>query len=173
MNRNEEIEILKKRMVEKDLQIEDLLGMLLDTHKENIQLKNKLNEKNGEEIPLAEFCCLEGVSPFSNNFMYQNGNKTRQYKGWQCNFPHSQCWKRTTWENLGVDFDKPLEIIIKAIAPKKLDIHNCQKSIIDQVFGDSRTLGLDDNLIQRATIERIGDCEDFNEGKIYYYIRNI
>lgn len=173
MNRNEEIEILKKRMVQKDLQIEDLLGMLLDTHKENIQLKNKLNERNGEEIPLSEFCCLEGVSPFSNNFMYHNGCKTQAYKGWQCNFEHSKCWKREVWENLGVDFDKPLEIIIKAIAPKKLDIHNCQKSVIDQVFGDSRTLGLDDNLIQRATIERIGDCEDFNEGKIYYYIRNI
>ena len=144
---------------------------------ENERLKAELEELKAElEPPLSEWCCLEGVSGFSNNFMYEGYGihkpKTNAYKGWQCNFKFDQLWSKETWEQLGVDFSQPIELLIRLIQPEALDTTNCIKAIQDNIVGDTRGLCVNDKLVVSCRISRISTCSKYNEGKIYYYIRN-
>ena len=144
---------------------------------ENERLKAELEElKANQEPPLSEWCMLEGVSGFSNNFMYEGYGshkpKTNAYKGWQCNFPFDQLWSKETWEALGVNFEQPIELLIRLVQPIKLDACNCEKAIQDQIIGDTRGLHIDDSMVVSCRISRIDICSKYSEGKIYYYIRN-
>ena len=144
---------------------------------ENERLKAELEELKAElEPPLTEWCCLEGVSGFSNNFAYEGYGsykpKTNAYKGWQCNFPFNKLWKKEVWEALGVDFSQPIELLIRLVQPENLDTTNCIKAIQDQIVGDTRGLCVNDNLVVSCRISRIDICSKYSEGKIYYYIRN-
>lgn len=174
---------LKERALELKMGFDDLIMKIDELWEENKELKKEIAElkaenerlKQFEEPPLSEWCCLEGLSGFSNNFMYddyRNHIKSRNYKGWQCNFPFDKLWKKEVWEAIGVDFSKDIQLLIRVIQPKNLDTSNCVKSIQDQLIQDTRGLCIDDSIVVSAKISRIDTCSKYQEGKIYYYIRN-
>lgn len=178
------IDRIKNRANELKLGFDDLIEKICELFEENKDLKAEIerlkaeNEelKENQEPPLSEWCCLEGVSGFSNNFAYEGYGshkpKTRAFKGWQCNFPFHELWSREVWEALGVDFSQPIELLIRLVQPKNLDTTNCIKSIQDQIVGDTRGLNIDDSIVVSCRISRIETCSKYTEGKIYYYIRN-
>ena len=178
------IDRIKTRANELKLGFDDLIEQIAklftenkDLKAENDRLKAELEElKANQEPPLSEFCCLEGVSGFSNNYAFEgygsNKSKTRNYMGWQCNFPFDKLWKKEVWEALGVDFTEPIELLIRLVQPNNLDTTNCIKSIQDQIIQDIRGLSIDDSIVVSCRISRIDICSKYNEGKIYYYIRN-
>ena len=175
---------IKNRAIKLGLKYDDLINEItkLFTKNQDLQAEiERLRAENEElkalaEPPLSEWCCLEGLSGFSNNFAYEGYGshkpKTNAYKGWQCNFPFDKLWKREVWEALGVDFTQPIELLIKLVQPEKLDTCNCEKAIQDQIIGDTRGLHIDDSIVVSCRISRIETCSKYSEGKIYYYIRN-
>ena len=174
----------KNRAIKLGLKYDDLINEISKLFTKNQQLQaeiERLKAENEElrasqEPPLSEWACLEGVSGFSNNFAYEGYGchkpKTNAYKGWQCNFPFDKLWKKEVWEIIGVDFTQPIELLIKVIQPPNLDTTNCNKAIQDQIIGDTRGLCVNDSLVVSCKISRIDTCSKYNEGKIYYYIRN-
>ena len=84
------------------------------------------------------------------------------------------------WEAKGVDFTQPIKIVIGYKCVVKMDILNLDKSFIDELFTVMQEQLVetgrftpqqakeifDDNLIDKANIERIGDCHyilDYND----------
>lgn len=138
--------------------------------KENAELKNKVTD----EVPLDEYIELP-VHLFSNNYQYTYEDnvvkKSNSYKGWICNFPKELVPDEYYWEEQGVDWFSDIKVDVKVICKPEFDVENGLKSFQDMVF--NKIMCIDDNIIGKISVERIGTCNNFSDGKIYYHISNI
>lgn len=96
--------------------------------------------------------------------------KSNSYNNWISHFPKHELADIEYWEDLGVDFQLPIKIYYKFVCLEKVDVENLTKSATDMIFG--RVMLIDDNCIDQIDVERIGTCNSYDDGKIYYYIEN-
>ena len=110
------------------------------------------------------------VHPFSYNYIdYKNG---KTYNYWRnVLFPTEQVWSKKVWEEAGVDFSRPIKIIIRNINKEEFDTDNLEKATIDKLFYS--IFKLDDNIVYGKDSNNVGHCDTFEDGKIYYYLRNM
>ena len=94
------------------------------------------------------------------------------FRKWKEDFPIEYVWSKETWEEyFDVDFTKPIKIIIKNVNQERLDTDNLEKATVDRLFYD--VFGVDDNIVKNVECATIGHCDTFEDGKIYYYLRNM
>lgn len=177
------------------LRASEMLAMqelLTDINKDIIKLENKKHGglKTGQKKTItklkqqlenietkyvvrdSEFVTLD-VHGFSNNYMYSyiEGKcvKSNAYKNWIKYFPYHQIPASDYWED--VDFTKPVELFINYTVKKDVDIANLDKSFIDMIF--NRVYEIDDNIVQAVHRQGVATVDNFEDGKIAFYIRNI
>ena len=149
-----------------------------------IKNKTKINKELKQQLDnavlyprLSEFVTI-GTHGFSNNYMYEtrgkNTYKTPAYKEWIDNFPYDEVPCIDHWDD--VDFDKPVELFLNYVTKETIDgqnrdHHNCDKSIIDMLFG--RIYDVDDGIVHLVHSQFVGTCDTYADGKISFCIRNI
>ena len=158
--------------------IEDLLKELKTSN--NISsgikinnLKNEIEEKDNKILllnpPIEKFLNLEFYG-FSFNDMYHyykdKVKRTVEYNNWMFDFPYDKVAASFS----DVDLTRPAALFVKYIAPASNDIDNFVKSTQDAVAG---ALGCNDNKIHKINAERIGYCDELEDGKIFVYLRNL
>lgn len=136
----------------------------------DVMLEN--NSTSGYTYPSDnEFVCVDCHS-FTHNYMYEQkfGRTTRSdsYNAWIYHFPKDQVPDMDYWE---VDWDKPVEMFINYSAKAEMDIRNLDKAIIDMIIG--RIYGLDDNIVDSVSSRRVATVDNYQDGKISFFIRNI
>lgn len=134
---------------------------------------NRLQEKINSIYPRdSEFVTIL-VHPFSINYMYKtienNTYKTEAYKRWIDNFPMDEVPEIEFWDD--VDFTQPIELFVNYVAKLEFDQNNCDKATIDQIF--NRIYGVDDNIIQFTHSQKVATVDNYENGTISFYIRNI
>ena len=137
-------------------------------------LKNE-NEKKDNAIallnpPMNKFLNLEfyGFS-FNKMYTYYKNNKakrTKEYNDWLFDFPYDKVVASFN----DVDLKSPAALFLKYIAPESNDVDNFIKSTQDAVAG---ALGCNDNKIHKINAERVGYCDELEQGKIFVYLRNL
>lgn len=159
------------RQIRKLEMINDMNKVIINNYKEKYDTRaNDIN--NYEVIELHGFSC---------NYMFKYDSqfgivKTSAYKKWIRDFERYY-WNnglatKEDWEYYGdVDFTKPIVIYLKYVAKEEFDIENFNKSTIDMIF--NRLFGVDDNIVHKVICEKIGICDDFEDGKIMYFIENL
>lgn len=170
-----------------DLKPSEIIGiqeMITDIKTDIIKLENKkhgglktgqtkkikqLQEELDNVYPNSDEFTTLNCHGFSNNYMYKyaegNTYKTESYRNWIKYFPN---YELPDFEYL--DTDKKVEIFIEYIAKADMDIRNFDKSFIDTLFHE---IGVDDNIVDSVHSKRIGVCDEYKEGKIKFYIRNV
>ena len=158
--------------------VEDLLKELIKSN--NISssikisnLKNEIEKKDNAiallNPPMSKFLNLEFYG-FSFNDMYHyykdKVKRTVEYNNWMFDFPYDKIVENFS----DVDLTKPAALFVKYIAPASNDIDNFVKSTQDAVAG---ALGCNDNKIHKINAERVGDCDELEDGKIFVYLRNL
>ena len=137
-------------------------------------LKNQIEKKDNAiallNPPMTKFLDLEfyGFS-FNKMYTYYKNNKARrtvEYNEWLFDFPYDKVVKSFN----GVDLTRPAALFVKYVAPASNDVDNFVKSTQDAVAG---ALGCNDNKIHKVNAERIGYCDDIQQGKILVYLRNL
>ena len=157
--------IIDRTTLEKRISGGDKAGKTKKISKLEIQIANVNNmPSDGNFVWINEH-------GFSNNYMYDykygKTCKTDAYRRWVCQFPVNQLPSLEYWE---CDFDKPVELFINYVAIADTDIQNLDKSIIDMICHE---LGIDDNIVDIIHSKRVETCEDYLDGKIGIYIRNV
>ncbi|WP_185750685.1 hypothetical protein [Clostridium sp. KNHs214] len=98
--------------------------------------------------------------------------KTNAYRSWIRNFPTEEVPSREDYEIWeGIDFNKPIELFITYVCKDGFDIRNFDKATIDQIF--NRCLEVDDNIVESVHSEKVGSCNNYEDGKISFFIRNL
>ncbi|WP_283714662.1 hypothetical protein [Clostridium perfringens] len=148
-------------------------GLKTGQQKQITKLKQQLEDIETKYVVRDEEFVTLDVHGFSNNYMYSyiEGKcvKSNAYKNWIKYFPYDQVPDVDYWD---VDFNnKPIELFINYTVKKDVDIANLDKSFIDMIF--NRIYGVDDNIVQAVHRQGIATVEDFTDGKISFYIRNI
>jgi len=138
------------------------------------RLENQIASLN----PSMEKYMVINIHGISENYLYETvvsdytGKnitvKTNTYKNWIRNFPSHQV---TPKDELNVDWDKPIVVFIKFDLMERFDKQNLLKATIDQII--TRELGENDNIIDKIIVEKNIDVENYKDGKIYCYIRNV
>lgn len=159
---------------------EGVLSNILETSNRSTSKKlshrqddiDALTEQLGEGFvtPSEDDMCLLDVSGFSHNYMYNYDKyrvcRTHAYNKWIKNFPKEQV--KLDWE--GVDFTKPIELILGYVCKEQIDVRNLDKATQDMLF--NRCLEVDDNIIDGVYSYRVGTANSYADGKILFYIRN-
>jgi len=119
-----------------------------------------------------------GIHGISENYLYETVRsdytgknitvKTNTYKNWIKNFPSHQLLPK---EELNVDWEKPIIVFLKFDCMEKFDKQNLLKGTIDQII--TREYGENDNIIDKIIVEKNMDVDNYKDGRIYCYIRNI
>lgn len=138
------------------------------------RLENEIASLN----PPMEKYMVINVHGISENYLYETvvsdytGKnitvKTNTYKNWIRNFPSHQV---TPKDELNVDWDKPIVVFIKFDLMERFDKQNLMKATIDQII--TRELKENDNIIDKIIVEKNMDVDNYRDGKIYCYIRNV
>lgn len=137
-------------------------------------LKKEIEKKDNKILllnpPMSKFLDLETYG-FSFNKMYhyyknKKVKRTIEYNEWAFNFPY----EKVSESFKDVDLTRPSVMFAKYIAPESNDIDNFVKSTQDAV---ASALGCNDNKIHKINAERIGYCDELQQGKILVYIRNL
>ena len=128
------------------------------------------------ELKYPEKVVTINVHPFSNNYMYRDtpyGKKrTEAYDRWIANFPREEAMTKEYWEELGVDFTKPIEITYCYIVKKKYeDGSNFDKAFFDMLF--NRIYKVDDKIVKKWRGESLNIANSYEEGEIQFYLRNV
>jgi len=149
---------------------------------QTISYKNKIISKLEDEIanlnpPISKYMILD-VHGISENYLYETVKsdytgknivvKTNTYKNWIRNFPSYQLLPK---EELNVDWEKPIIVFLKFDCKKSFDVQNLTKGIVDQVI--TREYGENDNIIDKIIVEKNMDVDNYKDGRIYCYIRNV
>ncbi len=146
-------------------------GLKTGQQKQITKLKQQLEDIETKYVVRDEEFVTLDVHGFSNNYMYSyiEGKcvKSNAYKNWIKYFPYNQVPDVDYWD---VDFTKPVEMFISYIAKKDVDIQNLDKSFIDRIFD---IYNFNDNIVQAVHRQSIGTVDNFADGKISFYIRNI
>lgn len=147
-------------------------GLKTGQQKQITKLKQQLEDIETKYVVRDEEFVTLDCHGFSNNYMYSyiEGKcvKSNAYKNWIKYFPCNQVPDIDYWD---VDYNKPIELFINYTVKKDVDIANLDKSFIDMIF--NRIYGVDDNIVQAVHRQGIATVEDFTDGKISFYIRNI
>ena len=119
-----------------------------------------------------------GIHGISENYLYETVRsdytgknitvKTNTYKNWIKNFPSHQLLPK---EELNVDWEKPIIVFLKFDCMEKFDKQNLLKGTIDQII--TREYGENDNIIDKIIVEKNMDVDNYKDGRIYRYIRNV
>ncbi|MGL4847480.1 MAG: hypothetical protein ACRC28_00905 [Clostridium sp.] len=172
----------------------EMLGMqelIADIKSDIIKLENKKNggikTHQSKEIKklkceVKKFTSIDkdfivcNCHPLSNNYMYQVGEngtmeKTKAYKQWIKYFPYHNVPDLTYWIAEGVDFSKPVELFMNVVIKDKFDVVNFEKSFIDMIF--NRIYKIDDYIVRSHHMREVGRVENFADGKVAFYIRNL
>ena len=135
--------------------------------------KLKEYKDNNFNYPKDEEFIKMDVSGISSNYLYTwtagKTHKTSAYTKWLENFPRKELPAKEYWED--VDFSKPIEIFINYVLKPKIDHSNCDKSLLDLVFNG--VYGIDDAIVHSVHSKRVGNCEEFYQGKIFIYLKNL
>ena len=128
------------------------------------------------ELKYPEKVVTINAHPFSNNYMYRDtpyGKKrTEAYDRWIANFPREEAMTKEYWEELGVDFTKPIEITYCYIVKKKYeDGSNFDKAFFDMLF--NRIYKVDDRIVKKWRGESLNIANSYEEGEIQFYLRNV
>ena len=133
------------------------------------------------EPDISEFSCLN-YHGFSENYMYNykeidnkgKVHRTNAYNNWLFSFPAEEA--EVYINALDVNWHEPVEMYIKYICKNGLDVQNFNKATIDVLFSLIKTeeedYRVDDSLIKKVVAEKIGECTDYSDGKIYFFIKN-
>jgi prophage antirepressor-like protein len=113
---------------------------------------------------------------FSANFMYVQGTKrgnnvpkrSSGYNHWQDTFPYGELPGKSSW---GVNWNKPLAVYLRFICREEFDTDNLIKSALDTII--TRFYGEDDNIVGKVYAERVAICDDWDNGKIFFCIKNM
>ncbi|MDK0745830.1 hypothetical protein P5E69_14775 [Clostridium perfringens] len=147
-------------------------GLKTGQQKQITKLKQQLEDIETKYVVRDEEFVTLDCHGFSNNYMYSyiEGKcvKSNAYKNWIKYFPCNQVPDIDYWD---VDYKEPIELFINYTVKKDVDIANLDKSFIDMIF--NRIYGVDDNIVQAVHRQGIATVEDFADGKISFYIRNI
>ena len=138
-----------------------------------IKIKDYIIEYTNKESDWSEKIVIQ-YHGFSENYMYEPINKkkmqkTKAFKKWKKNFPYSTLPSRKDLENIGIDFNKPIDLHIEFKALKKFDRQNFLKSFIDLLFNHFQ---VDDRIISDLSMSDLGNCNSYEEGLITFQIRN-
>ena len=148
-------------------------GLKTGQQKQITKLKQQLEDIETKYVVRDEEFVTLDCHGFSNNYMYSyiEGKcvKSNAYKNWIKYFPYNQVPDIDYWED--VDFTKPIELFINYTVKKDVDIANLDKSFIDMIF--NRIYGVDDNIVQAVHRQGVATVDNFADGKISFYIRNI
>lgn len=127
-----------------------------------------------KELSIDDMYCIN-YHPYSyDNKAIVNGHWSSSYKAWINNFPMDELPSVTELIDSGVDFNKPLKLIVRCINMNKFDTSNLDKAIADVMFNCYRgKYKIDDRVIRARDIETIGFCDEYEDGKIYWSIKNI
>lgn len=134
-------------------------------------LNAKYNNLKNEKIDIYD--CIElDLHGFTNNLMYavKDGKlaKTTAYERWIYAFKKEIA--AIELEDLKIDVEKPMELFAFYDCMEKFDTHNFTKSFIDQL---SNVYGFNDKLICQEHCARNKCVDSYEDGKIYFHIRNI
>lgn len=149
-------------------------GLKTGQQKQITKLKQQLEDIETKYVVRDEEFVTLDCHGFSNNYMYSYIEnkcvKSNAYKNWIKYFPCNQVPDMDYWEDVDF-FTKPIELFINYTVKKDVDIANLDKSFIDMIF--NRIYGVDDNIVQAVHRQSIGTVDNFADGKISFYIRNI
>ena len=91
------------------------------------------------------------------------------YDTWCNNFPKNSIHIDPT-----LDFNKPIFICLKFVHPIKVDVQNLSKTFIDmlcKVYSQKTGKVCDDRFFQISQCVTAGYCDSFDQGKIYYKLK--
>jgi len=153
----------------------NIQGKLLDEKNEMLSdLESKIANLNPS---LSNYMVLT-THGISENYLYETvldnytGKnitvKTNTYKNWIRNFPSQQLKKK---EELDVDWNKPIIVFLKFDCMDRFDKQNLLKATIDQII--TREYGENDNIIDKIIVEKNMDVDNYKDGRIYCYIKNV
>lgn len=166
----------KARKLQKEIEVSENISVGMESGKlktENQQLKEELLNI----LPNESEYTIINYHGFSHNVMYRHEQgvgtvKTYGYNKWIQYFPRIEMPTKECYETeYNIDFTKPIAIYLKYICKNSYDIRNLDKSALDMIF--NRILKVDDNIVEYVSSEKIGNCEDYKDGKITFAIRNI
>lgn len=137
------------------------------------KLKSELESL--KPTPLEDMVCINyHAFSYDNSAIDKDGHWKPAYRTWIQNFPMEEIPSINYWLDRGVDFNKPVKIIIKCINKKEFDTTNLVKAIQDVLFNKERgKYRADDNFIRAGEIETIDFCDDYSDGKMYIDLENI
>lgn len=135
---------------------------------------DKLEKKIDELTPVAlsdMYCC--NYHPFSWNYALKNGMRTDSYNRWLYYFPYEDFPSKEDMEAEGIDFSKPIRVILRCVHLEKFDTTNLSKSFIDAMFNNYRGVWhVDDCIVRGENLETVGFCDSYKDGKMYWYLEN-
>lgn len=125
--------------------------------------------------PLEDMVCINyHAFSYDNSAIDKDGHWKPAYRTWIKNFPMEEIPNIDYWLDRGVDFNKPVKIVIKCVNKKEFDTTNLVKAIQDVLFNKERgKYRADDNFIRAGEIETIDFCDDYADGKMYIDLENI
>ena len=137
--------------------------------------KLKAELESLKPTPLEDMVCINyHAFSYDNSAIDKDGHWKPAYRTWIKNFPMEDIPSIDYWLDRGVDFNKPVKIIIKCVNKKEFDTTNLVKAIQDVLFNKERgKYRADDNFIRAGEIETIGFCDDYSDGKMYIDLENI
>lgn len=137
--------------------------------------KLKAELESLKPTPLEDMVCINyHAFSYDNSAIDKDGHWKPAYRTWIKNFPMEDIPSINYWLDRGVDFNKPVKIIIKCVNKKEFDTTNLVKAIQDVLFNQERgKYRADDNFIRAGEIETIGFCDDYSDGKMYIDLENI
>lgn len=137
--------------------------------------KLKAEIESLKPTPLEDMVCINyHAFSYDNSALDKDGHWKPAYRTWIKNFPMEEIPNIDYWLDRGVDFNKPVKIIIKCINKKEFDTTNLVKAIQDVLFNKERgKYRADDNFIRAGEIETIDFCDDYSDGKMYIDLENI
>lgn len=133
--------------------------------------KTKEEKKNSNKY--SDWVVLD-YHTFSVNamydFKYNTWVRSPGYRKWIAKFPSDKVPPLEEYSENGIDLVSPIGIEVRVIQKEQCDVDNGLKSIIDRLVD---IWGLpDDNHVGYASIEKIGICDDYKDGKIMFRVYN-
>lgn len=164
----EAINIIKKKQMETNNKSR---GQKI-AHKDK-QINNLITQLNYYEPDEDEWIEID-VHPFSHNYMTKADKdwitgepkivKNDKYDTWQYKFPYNQLP-----EELNIDFSKRVCVWFRFIIQDKFDTTNMHKCILDTIC---KHYGVDDKNVSLMECIKIGSCDNYSDGKVYFAMRN-
>ena len=133
--------------------------------------KTKEEKKNSNKY--SEWVVLD-YHTFSVNsmydFKYNTWVRSPGYRKWIAKFPSDKVPALEEYAENGINLEEPIGIEIRVVQKEQCDVDNGLKSIIDRLVD---IWGLpDDNHVAYASMEKIGVCDDYKDGKIIFRVYN-